>query len=62
MKKIYRNIITGSTIETDGALSGKNWELVETKKKKRKSASKKKQTETKEPEMAEEVTEVKGEE
>ena len=59
--KIYRNIITGSTIETDGALSGENWELVETKKKKRRSAPKKKQTETKEPEMAEEVTEVKGE-
>ena len=60
--KIYRNIITGSTIETDGALSGKNWELVEPKKKKRKSAPKKKRTETKEPEKAEEVTEVKGEE
>ena len=61
--KICRNVITGSTIETDGALSGKNWELVETKKKKRKSAPKKKQTATKkEPEQAEEVTEVKGEE
>lgn len=60
---IYRNIVTGSTIETDGALSGKNWELVEPKKKKRKSAPKKRKTETKkEPEEAEEVTEVKGEE
>lgn len=58
--KVYRNMITGNTIETDGVLSGKNWELVAAKKKKRKSSGKKKQLEKDEP-VKEEVTETEGE-